>query len=62
MDNSLIPESLSSMCCSHCLSKLEIIVIHGHEQCIICKLNIFECCCGDTCGTDYLVDVGYRRI
>jgi len=35
--------------------------VHGHEQCVVCKSNIFECCSGDTCETDHNLAVGYKR-
>ncbi|MGY8791930.1 MAG: hypothetical protein ACKVKR_16880, partial [Pseudomonadales bacterium] len=45
----------------HYRSPLNTVVVHGHEQCAICKSNIFECCSGDTCYTDYNLSVGYKR-
>ena len=48
MDNILIPENSNIQRCPRCHSRLETIVVHGHEQCSICKSNIFECCSGDT--------------
>ena len=36
-------------CCPRCHSPLKTIVVHGHEQCMICKSNIFECCSGEQC-------------
>jgi len=62
MDNILIPENSNIQRCPRCQSRLETIVVHGHEQCIICKSNIFECCSGDTCETDYNLDIGFKRI
>ena len=37
------------------------VVVHGHEQCVICKSNIFECYSGYTCGTDTDLKIGYKR-
>ena len=61
MDNYLIPSNLNIQRCPRCQNELNTIVVHGHEQCIICKSNIFECCSGDTCETDYLLATGYKR-
>jgi hypothetical protein len=36
-------------CCPRCHGPLKTIVVHGHEQCMICKSNIFECCSGEQC-------------
>ncbi|MGC6473389.1 MAG: hypothetical protein ACON5P_01955 [Candidatus Puniceispirillaceae bacterium] len=36
-------------CCPRCHSPLETVVVHGHEQCVVCKSNIFECCSGEQC-------------
>lgn len=36
-------------CCPRCHSPLKTIVVHGHEQCMTCKSNIFECCSGEQC-------------
>ena len=60
MDNNLSPKNMNLQRCPRCQSILETIVIHGHEQCVVCKSNIFECCTGDVCGTDYLLDAGYK--
>ena len=46
---------------SGCQSLLKTIVIHGHEQCYSCKSNIFECCSGDVCETDYNLKFGFNR-
>ena len=62
MDNILIPENSNIQRCPRCQSRLETIVVHGHEQCSICKSNIIECCSGDTCGTDYNLNIGFKRI
>lgn len=61
MDNYLIPSNLNIQRCPRCQHELNTIVVHGHEQCIICKSNIFECCSGDTCETDFNLKIGYKR-
>lgn len=35
--------------CPRCHSPLKTVVVHGHEQCVVCKSNIFECCSGEQC-------------
>ena len=48
MDNLLNPANAHQQRCPRCQSPLNTVVVHGHEQCVICKSNIFECCSGDT--------------
>lgn len=33
--------------CDYCGNDLEIVWVHGHGQCKICKINIEECCRGE---------------
>ena len=61
MDNHLLPLNLNLQRCPRCQSELNTIVVHGHEQCMVCKSNIFECCSGDTCETDINLAIGYKR-
>ena len=61
MDNLLNPANAYQQRCPRCQSPLNTVVVHGHEQCVICKSNIFECCSGDTCETDHNLTVGYNR-
>jgi hypothetical protein len=61
MDNPLHPANAHKQRCPRCQSPLNTVVVHGHEQCAVCKSNIFECCSGDTCDTDYNLSVGYKR-
>lgn len=51
MDNHTAPDSANRQRCPRCQSPLTTVVVHGHEQCLICKSNIFECCSGETCDT-----------
>jgi transcription initiation factor IIE alpha subunit len=46
MDNLLNPANAHQQRCPRCQSPLNTVVVHGHEQCVICKSNIFECCSG----------------
>ena len=34
--------------CLWCSSYIQIIIVHGHSQCPICKINIDPCCSGET--------------
>jgi hypothetical protein len=52
MDNLLNPANAHQQRCPRCQSPLNTVVVHGHEQCVICKSNIFECCSGATPNTD----------
>ena len=61
MDNTLHPANAHKQRCPRCQSLLNTVVVHGHEQCVVCKSNIFECCSGDTCETDHNLAVGYKR-
>ena len=61
MDNTLHPANAHKQRCPRCQSPLNTVVVHGHEQCVVCKSNIFECCSGDTCETDHNLAVGYKR-
>jgi len=61
MDNLLNPAAAGIQRCPRCQSPLQVVVVHGHEQCAICKSNVGECCTGDTCETDYNASVGYKR-
>jgi hypothetical protein len=35
--------------CNYCGSALQIVWVHGHGQCHSCKVNIDECCRGESC-------------
>ena len=61
MYNTLHPANAYIQRCPRCQSPLNTVVVHGHEQCAVCKSNIFECCSGDTCDTDHNLSVGYKR-
>lgn len=39
----------SKVCkCDYCGRNLEIVWVHGHGQCAFCKINIEECCRGES--------------
>jgi hypothetical protein len=61
MDVQFDPRRANDPRCPRCQSLLNTVVVHGHEQCVFCKSNIFECCSGDTCDTDYNLKNGYKR-
>ena len=62
MDNFLNPANAHKQRCPRCQSPLNTVVVHGHEQCVVCKCNIFECCSGDTCDTDYNLSVRLEMV
>lgn len=42
--------------CAFCGHLVELIHVHGHYQCPICKTNALPCCDGDNCETNKLLD------
>lgn len=36
--------------CPNCGLKSQVIWVHGHGQCAVCKVNIDECCRGEQCS------------
>jgi hypothetical protein len=42
--------------CSFCGHVVELIHVHGHYQCPICKTNALPCCDGDNCDTNLLLN------
>jgi len=42
--------------CSFCGHAVELIHVHGHYQCPICKTNALPCCDGDNCETNKMLD------
>lgn len=38
--------------CPYCGQCAEIIWVHGHGQCSVCKMNVDECCRGETVCPD----------
>jgi hypothetical protein len=41
--------------CIFCGQKVELMYVHGHYQCPICKTNALPCCDGDNCHTNILL-------
>ena len=33
--------------CPYCGQPLQVIEVHGHSQCSICKTNVAPCCSGE---------------
>ncbi len=42
--------------CSFCGQLVEMIHVHGHYQCPICKTNALPCCDGDNCDTNLMLN------
>jgi hypothetical protein len=49
MQETYAPARPDEACCPRCHNPLRTVVVHGHEQCMMCKSNIFECCSGEQC-------------
>ena len=41
--------------CIFCGQQVELVHVHGHFQCPICKTNAMPCCDGDNCDTNVLL-------
>jgi len=42
--------------CMFCGQEVELVHVHGHYQCPICKTNALPCCDGDNCDTNVLLN------
>lgn len=38
--------------CMFCGQTIELVHVHGHYQCPICKTNALPCCDGDNCDSN----------
>ena len=41
--------------CSYCGQSSKTVFVHGHEQCVVCKINVEPCCQGDFPKSNCLV-------
>jgi len=41
--------------CIFCGQLVELVHVHGHYQCPVCKTNAMPCCDGDNCDTNVLL-------
>ena len=41
--------------CVFCGQLVDLVHVHGHYQCPVCKTNAMPCCDGDNCGTNVLL-------
>ena len=41
--------------CNFCGQQVELLYVHGHYQCPVCKTNAMPCCDGDNCDTNVLL-------
>ena len=41
--------------CLFCGHSVQMVQVHGHYQCPVCKINTLPCCDGDNCETNYLL-------
>ena len=44
--------------CVFCGQKVELIHVHGHYQCPVCKTNAMPCCDGDNCDSNNFLKPG----
>lgn len=47
----------TSQCC-FCGQQVDMVHVHGHYQCPVCKTNAMPCCDGDNCDTNILLKPG----
>lgn len=40
--------------CLFCGNIINLVYVHGHFQCPVCKTNALPCCDGDNCTNQYL--------
>ena len=38
--------------CAFCGQQVELVHVHGHYQCPVCKTNALPCCDGDNCDSN----------
>ena len=38
---------LEQIFCSYCSSAQQVVDVHGHKQCVKCRINISPCCSGE---------------
>ena len=41
--------------CSYCGQSSKTVFVHGHEQCVNCKINVEPCCQGEFAKSSCLV-------
>ena len=51
---------MNTQACSFCGHAVELIHVHGHYQCPICKTNALPCCDGDNCDTNKMLEEQLR--
>jgi hypothetical protein len=42
--------------CLFCGNNIQLVFVHGHYQCPVCKTNALPCCDGDNCNNAFLSD------
>jgi len=40
--------------CLFCGNNVQLVFVHGHYQCPVCKTNALPCCDGDNCNNTFL--------
>lgn len=47
--------------CVFCGQQVNMVHVHGHYQCPVCKTNAMPCCDGDNCDTNILLKHGEKN-
>ena len=42
--------------CLFCGNPVQLIYVHGHYQCAVCKTNALPCCDGDNCNNFFIAE------
>jgi len=42
--------------CLFCGNNIQLIFVHGHYQCPVCKTNALPCCDGDNCNNTFIAE------
>jgi hypothetical protein len=42
--------------CLFCGNPINLVFVHGHYQCPVCKTNALPCCDGDNCNNAFLTE------
>ncbi len=46
--------------CLFCSNSIQLVFVHGHYQCPVCKTNALPCCDGDNCDNLFITKSATR--
>ena len=46
---------LEQIFCPYCASAQQVVDVHGHKQCVKCRINVSPCCFGEQ-ASEYEID------